>query len=48
LVERVTDDPSLNRPEALLSLSAALEPEARAAVARRPKGAPGPKKSPGG
>jgi tRNA nucleotidyltransferase (CCA-adding enzyme) len=34
LVERVTDDPALNRADALLALGAELEPEARAATAR--------------
>jgi tRNA nucleotidyltransferase (CCA-adding enzyme) len=35
LVERVTDDPSQNRAEALLALASALESEAREAMARR-------------
>ncbi len=37
LVERVTDDPSLNARDALLALGKELEPEARAAIARNKK-----------
>ncbi|MBC7171557.1 MAG: hypothetical protein H5U40_03985 [Polyangiaceae bacterium] len=37
LVERVTDDPSLNQPETLLALGRELEPEARANAPKRGK-----------
>lgn len=35
LVERVTDDPTLNRPDALLALGAKVEAEARAAAPKK-------------